>query len=172
MINFENIPLRLLHISIATEFHGEDEVTAADLKVEVELDNASLDDLSSTLRPSLFDADSTPDFVSPGHRPHVRNPELGTLRWNIDSQPVAFGFLTGGRKKDAMLFPEAKLTRLDLLPKEGARVVYTLRVRVFPDETEGAQLLGVLRLHEVKGTLAALADATGEDDDHDADDSR
>lgn len=161
MLNFENIPVRLLHISIGTEFHGEGEITAADLKVEVEMDNDTLDDLSDTLRHSLFYADDTQDLVSPDHRPHVRNPQLGTLRWKLDSQPVALGFLLGGRKKDAMLFPDAKLTRLDLLPKEGARVTYTLRVRVFPDEAEGAQLLGVLRLHEVKGTLAAL-DLPGE----------
>ncbi|MFM0224143.1 hypothetical protein [Paraburkholderia dipogonis] len=163
MLNFANVPVRLLHLSIGKEFHGEDEVTAADLKIEVEMDNDSLDALSGTLRPSLFDADGTEDFVSPNHRPHVRNPQLGTIRWNLDSQAVAFGFLLGGRKKDAMLFPNAKLTRLDLLPKEGARVTYTLRVRVFPNETEGAQLMGVLRLNEVKGTLAALDPPDGDE---------
>jgi hypothetical protein len=115
-------------------------------------------DASATLRQSLFDPDGTGDFVNPDRRPHVRNPQLGKLRWDIDSQPVAFGFLLGNRKKDAMLFPDAKLTRLDMLPKEGARVCYTLRVRVFPDEAEGSQLLGVLRLREVKGTLAAVVE--------------
>jgi hypothetical protein len=43
MLNFENIPVRLLHLSIGKEFRGEDEVTAADLKVEVEMHNNSLD---------------------------------------------------------------------------------------------------------------------------------
>jgi hypothetical protein len=52
MLNFENIPVRLLHLSIGKEFRGEDEVTAADLKVEVEMHNNSLDTLSDTLRPS------------------------------------------------------------------------------------------------------------------------
>jgi hypothetical protein len=156
MLHFDKAPVRLLHISIGTEYHGDDEITAADLKVEVELDNDTLDNLSATLRQSLFDPDGTGDFVNPGRRPHVRNPQLGKLRWEVDSQPVAFGFLLGGRRKDAMLFPDAKLTRLDMLPKEGARVCYTLRVRVFPNEAEGSQLLGVLRMHEVKGTLAAV----------------
>src|SRR6266702_4585208 len=109
MLHFDNAQLRLLHISIGTEYHGEEEITAADLKVEVELENSTLDDLSGTLRQSLFDPDKTGDLIRPDHRPHVRNPQLGSLRWAMNSQPVAFGFLLGARKKDAMLFPDAKL---------------------------------------------------------------
>ena len=81
MITFENHPVRLEHINTRMERHGDDdEVLTMDLKLTADLPNTSLDEMSPTLRRSLYDPDEDGDILDPDNTPNLRNPQLGTLR--------------------------------------------------------------------------------------------
>jgi hypothetical protein len=91
MLDFQRHPVKIAHINVRTEMHGDEEVTAVDLKLTFDVPNLVLDKLSPTLRPSLYEAANDPDMLGPDamHLPHLKNPELGTLRWAGEYEPVS-----------------------------------------------------------------------------------
>ncbi|MFL9998745.1 hypothetical protein PQR34_45345 [Paraburkholderia sediminicola] len=161
MMNFENHPVRVEHINTRTEYHGDDEVLALDVKITTDLPNTSLDRLSPTLRRSLYDADDTPDIINPDHTPRLRNPELGTLHW-AGSFTASVTFRDPGHDDD-LSFLEVKIDKVTFLPRDGGTIACTFRVKVYPeDEQVSARVLALLHLPDVRGTLEVFEEETEE----------
>lgn len=169
MITFENHPVRLEHINTRMERHGDDdEVLTMDLKLTADLPNTSLDEMSPTLRRSLYDPDEDGDILDPDNTPNLRNPQLGTLRWSIKVERVWFSFVDPDEQEALVAFSEAKFGRQVFTPKEGSTVTHTWRLQVHPqDKDVGARILSYLHRPDLRGMLlkADYPDEDGEDDE-------
>ncbi|MBC8638298.1 hypothetical protein IAG25_15870 [Caballeronia sp. EK] len=167
MIDFQQHELRITHVNVRSELHGDDEILAMDLKIETDLPNTSLDKLDGSLRLALFQGDEDPDLLGKdgGHLPHLKFPSLGPLSWNGSVSPVSL-VLHLGTKKNELLLTDGKLNKLRLSPREGGTCGVVCRLQVHPNEDEAAKIMTVLK-HAVKGTL----DTSGaSDEDEVADD--
>lgn len=167
MIEFARHPLKIAHINVREETHGEEDVLAVDLKLSFELPNTVLDFLSPTLRTSLFDAANDPDMLADQPLTIVRNPKLGTLRWSDTWRRMRLN-LHGGNAKYDLAFNEVTIRRITMLPREGGTVVFGTQAQFRPGtEARTAKLLALLK-REVPATLDA-SDATDSDDESEAD---
>ncbi|MGF6607096.1 hypothetical protein OKW45_001996 [Paraburkholderia sp. WSM4175] len=159
MMNFTEHLVMLEHINTRMEVHGEDEVLTLDLRVAFDLPNTALDQLSPTLRTSLYDADDTADMLEPDSTPNLRNPQLGTLKWAGRYSPVLFVF-HDGETGDELRFADAKLDRISFLAQDGGTCSFTTRIQVHPqDGDETARVVDLLHLSGTLGTLEASEEA-------------
>ncbi|MBC8722102.1 hypothetical protein F6X37_11005 [Paraburkholderia sp. 31.1] len=167
MMNFTSHEIMLEHINTRTEHHGDDEVLTLDLKITFDLPNTSLDQLSPTLRSSLYDRDDTGDMIDPDNMPNLRNPQLGLLRWTGKWSPVLFVFDATDDEDDDLRFHDAKLDRLTFLAKHGGTCSYSARIQVHPEDTDiSARILNRLHAPDARGTLEASDEAlNGSDGD-------
>ncbi|MDR8397480.1 MULTISPECIES: hypothetical protein [Paraburkholderia] len=80
-----------------------------------------LDKLSPSLRASLCEAANDPDMLGPDRTnlPHLKNPQLGTLRWAGEYEPVSPHLHTGAKPQDDLLFTEANFGKIAFVLKEG-----------------------------------------------------
>jgi hypothetical protein len=158
MIAFDRHPLRIAHINVRSETHGDEEVIAVDLKLSFELPNTVLDALSPSLRASLFDAANDPDIFAGEEGPpltRVRHPHLGVLRWSETWRAVRLRLHTGARARDDLAFDGVILGRLTMCPREGGNVAFGARAQVHPrNEGVTARLVTLLK-HEIPATLDA-----------------
>ena len=167
-VNFTGYEVMLPHINTRMEQHGDDEVLTLDLKITADLPNKVLDQLSATLRRSLYDADGTGDLIDPDNTPHLRNPQLGKLHWAGEFSPVGFTFIDPDSAADDLRFHDAKLDRIGILPKEGGTCEFDWRLQVHPeDETVSAHVLSLLHRPDVRGTMEVSSDALQDDEDRD-----
>ncbi len=72
MLDFQRHPVKIAHINVRTETHGDEEVTAVDLKLTFDVPNFVLDKLSPTLRPSLYEAANDDIFGPDGNTLSLR----------------------------------------------------------------------------------------------------
>ncbi|TCK38003.1 hypothetical protein B0G84_3306 [Paraburkholderia sp. BL8N3] len=171
MIDFQRHDVKIAHLNVRSELHGDDEVLAIDLRLECDLPNVRLDQLAPHLRASLYTTDDErPDLIDTNgeHLPHLRYPALGALAWDADIQPVRLSLHLGGKPKDDLLLSEARLNKIRLAPREGGTFGYICRIQTHPTEDEAAKLMMLLR-HSVKATLdvADAAKVDGADDEND-----
>jgi hypothetical protein len=144
MLNMTKHLVRVAHLNVRTEFHGEDEVTMVDLTLIAEVANFELDKLSPTLRESLFDGD--PDMLGADENPlvHPKNPELGALRWKAEFDLVVLRLHAGAKAKDDIVFGDAKIKKIGFEPEEGGTCKTVYQIAVQPTEDQGARLMMLL----------------------------
>lgn len=168
-MNFTNHEVMLQHINTRMQQHGDDEVLMLDLKISFDLPNRSLDQLSPTLRTSLYDPDDTVDMHDADSTPNLRNPQLGLLRWAGKYSPVLFVFHDGDTAADDLKFADAKLDKITVLPQDGGTCTYTARLQVCPEDSEQtARVVDLLHSANARGSLEASDEALeggGDDDD-------
>jgi hypothetical protein len=159
MLEFIKHPVKILHLNVRTELHGDEERTAVDVKLGFDLPNRALDKISPTLRTSLYEP--SPDDAGllddAEHMTHVKNPQLGTLRWSGEYAPVGLHLHTGnGRAKGDLLFTEAKFGKLAFTAMEGGTCSCVARAQILPSPEETAKLVGLLK-HQIPATLDTSA---------------
>lgn len=153
-------PCRITHINVREEKHGEESVTAVDIKVVADMPNTFLDELASGLRAALYRAEGdgpgeTAD-VDAEHLAVLRYPQLGEMAWS-DKLVAAKITLSGASKADgleAMEF-EADVNKLSLALKEGGTVETSFRIQFLPEGNQvglAAAFLG----KKAKVTIAAV----------------
>ncbi|OYD64817.1 UNVERIFIED_ORG: hypothetical protein BDU10_7437 [Burkholderia sp. CF145] len=172
MLEFIKHPVKILHLNVRTEQHGDAEVTAVDIKLGFDLPNRALDQLSPTLRSSLYEpsADDAGLLNDADHMTHVKNPQLGTVKWAGSYAPVGLHLHTGNGRasKGDLLFVEATFDKLAITAKEGGTCACVARAQILPSPDQTAKLVALLK-HEVPATLdgasAVEVDSEGADDE-------
>ncbi|HEX7937028.1 MAG TPA: hypothetical protein VF573_28680 [Paraburkholderia sp.] len=155
MISFADHPVTLQHINTRVEFHGEEERVALDLTLKADLPNTTLDEISPTLRRSLYDADRQADIVDPDNTPILRNPQLGTLRWAGRFAGVKLSLRDGDDEQmHDLQYADARMDRVRFCPKEGGTCSYVWHVHVLPDDSAFAQTVYFLRRPNTLGTMS------------------
>ncbi|MFP4891260.1 hypothetical protein [Paraburkholderia sp. EG304] len=173
MIELERHPVKIQHINVRTELHGDEERTAVDIKLGFDVPNTSLEALAEGLRGALYEAPEDADLLGDAERPftRVRFPQFGTFKWAGEWSSVGLHLHLGnGRGKGDLIFSEAVFGKLTVACKEGGSCACVVRVQLLPTPDETAKLVGLLK-REVPATTdlseAVDLDAPTGDDDHD-----
>jgi hypothetical protein len=170
MIALEKHPVKILHLNVRSELHGDEERTAVDIKLGFDLPNRNLDALGPGLRESLYEIDPNADpslLDDADHLTHVKFPQLGTLKWAGEYESVGLHLHLGnGRGKGDLLFVESKLGKLTITAKEGGTCACMARAQVLPTPDETAKLVGLLK-RQVPATIDMTNAVNTDDEDED-----
>ncbi|MEX3994845.1 hypothetical protein AB4Y35_29210 [Paraburkholderia sp. EG286A] len=154
MLELKRHPVKIAHLNLRTEKHGDEDVNALDIKITFDLPNTRLNDIAAGLRESLYEASSDPDLLGPDgdHLTHLRYPQLGKegkFPWIAEWSSVGFHLHTGnGRGKGDLLWVESTFGQLVVQPKEGGTCSCVARAQVLPTPDETAKLASLLK-HDV-----------------------
>lgn len=142
-LNLKKGTAKVSHLNVREEKHGEESVCAVDVKVQLDLPNTFLDDLSPGLLQSLYRADGEqlPGVEAP--MSILRYPQLAPLDWEVLVVKGEF-VLHGAKKADDLLFEGDVKKALRLACKEGGTVEVTLQVAVLPEPAELGKLSELL----------------------------
>jgi hypothetical protein len=133
MLTFTRHPVKVSHINLRVEYHGDEQRTMADIDLTGFFAGEVLDQLSPTLRATLYEAqDGKPDLT------HLRYPALGRLTWQCDHKGVTFVLHPGtdpdedlyADDADDLIFVGARVHGLKLTPQEGGTIAVAERVQV------------------------------------------
>jgi hypothetical protein len=169
MIALEKHPVKILHLNVRTEQHGDEERTAVDIKLGFDVPNTYLDSLGDGLRESLYEIDpgADPSLLDEGdHLTHVRYPQLGKQKWAGEWDAVGLHLHLGnGRGKGDLLFVESTFGKFLFTAKEGGTCSCEARAQVLPTPDETAKLVGLLK-RQVPATID-MSNAVNADEDED-----
>lgn len=145
-MNFE-IPsddVRLAHINVRSQRHGEDEVTAVDLKLEWTTSNVALGQFDPKLCEALYRAPDAAQQAVAGveqHMPLRVFPGLGVLKWATELTGMRLTIAHGLGGKSDLVLHDCEVDRFVIEPLEGGSVKVVFRVQVV---CEDANILGKL----------------------------
>jgi hypothetical protein len=147
---------KISHINIREEKHGEESVTAVDVKVTSDMSNDFLSYLSSTLKGSLYgppdgSVQGTLVHDNPGYMPRLLYPAMGMIKWSGEMKKAQV-CLHGATKKSNLVF-EADVNKLAFTTKEGGTVEVQFRIQVIPEGALLGKIAGMLGV-ELKVSIA------------------
>ncbi|MFP4902525.1 hypothetical protein ACLFKT_25965, partial [Paraburkholderia sp. BR14261] len=139
MIELKKHPVKILHINVRTEQHGDEEKTAVDLKLGFDVPNIRLDDLMPGLQEALYEQSKDLDLLGPdkSNLTHVRFPRFGSRKsgvaWTGEWESVGLHLHLGnGRGKGDLDFADSTFGRMTIAPKEGGSVTCVARAQILP----------------------------------------
>lgn len=147
MLELDNQLVKILHINTRTEKHGKDSVLGVDLKLQARVSNDLLALFSPTLKSSFYHKDEAVqgDLVTDaGYLPNLKNPALGTVKWDGDWEHQVLSILSKVRKEDDIVLDDARVNRLSFDFQEGGTVFINFRVQIHPDEKTLARICQLL----------------------------
>lgn len=164
MFHLNNERVKLVHLNIRTEKHGEDDVRAVDLKFERVGSSAILDEILPGIRPALYRGGHA------GEQVDAFNGELTTLAFPDLEMPLKISgewpgyvasIVTGFDEDDALVLTgEFKKSRVEAVAGGSAKHEFTLST--YPEDHDIAKLAAALG-HEVELTLAPPAPRASND---------
>ena len=140
-LEFTNQQMKLAHVNVRSELHGEEREAASDIKFEANLPNDILSELHPSLKSALYHYDTgRQDIADQGKKPeagflpHLKFDKLaGDLKWNDEMTGATIAILVPGSKK-AIQIEDGKVNNVKLTPKEGGTVAFSFRFQCHPDE--------------------------------------
>lgn len=147
---------KVAHVNLREEKHGEESVTAIDLKVQASVSNDFLSYLSPTLKGSLYgkpdtSVQGTLVHDNPGYMPRLLYPAIKQVKWEGEMPKAQVVFHGATKKQDIEL--SADVNKLTLECMDGGTVVVSFRVQVVPEGAVLGKLAGLLGV-EMKVTVA------------------
>jgi len=177
----EPTPVVLEHLNTRSEQHGDDLVTAIDLKFSMDCGNAVLDLFHPQLRRMLFcKLENQPAkdqgelaLGEPPDLPNLRWPQLDALRWmeELTGRTLTLSYGIGGESD--IVLRDCRINNLKIEPLEGGTVHLVFRVQCVPPQHVPVidQLAHMLK-REVMATLSGPSESSlpfGDDQVVDAD---
>lgn len=169
MFSLLNQQSQIAHINVRQEKHGEEQVTALDIKVVVDVPNDFLSYLDPTLKWSLYTKTPGQDDLieDKTHLPHLRYGAITDLKWHGSMEKAAVTLHGAKRSHDIEL--EADVDKLVLSPRDGGTVGISFRVQVRPDPGMVAKIIAMLGIeckvtvtpHDEEAATEAASDLAG-----------
>lgn len=132
----------LAHLNTRTELHGDEDVPACDLKLELNLHNSVLNKLHSELREVFYTADKQAD-IEADHLVNLRFPQMSAFAWDTEL-PRAVLTIHDDVDGDFVIQGKANKFKLELL--EGGTTKLQIRFQMGEiDPQDAATLFGMLR---------------------------
>lgn len=141
--NFNKHDVRVDHLNLREEKHGEVSKQAVDVKIKASVPNDFLSYLHPTLKWSLYDKDDQPDLVpDEKHLPRLRYASMDPIKWRGEMIKAAVTFHGAKAKDDKEVV--CTVGKLVLEPLDGGTVQVTFVCQFYPDPAEVGFLAGVL----------------------------
>lgn len=156
MQDFELVKERatLAHLNTRTELHGDEEVPACDLKLELSLHNSVLNKLHPELREVFYTANKQMD-IEQDHLVNLRFPQMSAFNWATE---IPRAVLTIHDELDGDFIAQGKANKFKLELLEGGTTKLQIRFQMGEiDPQDAATLFGMLR-QTVSISLAPAAE--------------
>lgn len=160
MLNTEKREASLQNVNLRIQRHGEDRVTAADLKFEFSLGSQDLDSIAPGLKETLYRQPTTGDQMQLGTGPEgwtvLRHPDLEPVR--IKGKFPGYELALGLPHQDPANgewfgLVDVELKKVTVDPKDGGTVVVTVTASMPVDDDEVGEITAFLRAGDVLLTL-------------------
>lgn len=150
---------KLVGVNVRSEHHGDELITAVDLRLRVMLPNTVLDDFAPGLRAAFFSADPATvqkDEAGQGmlslpisDAPNLRFPQVaGALKWDEELPQCQVHIQAKGH---SVQLEQMHVGRFELTPHEGGSVLVSLTARSlhYPGEQAMGHLCAIVA-HDVR----------------------
>lgn len=147
MLELENQMVKILHVNVRNEKHGDEPVLAMDLRLRACLSNNDLATFSPTLKSSFYFKDDSMqgDLVTAkDHLPNLKNPKIGPIKWEGSWEHWLLAMHHKVRKEDDLLLDDIRIKKIVLDFKEGGTVITDWTVQSHPDEKTAARVIALL----------------------------
>jgi len=143
MFHLSTHEVKIAHLNVREERHGEESKLAVDIKLAGVVPNDFLSYLHPALKAALYgpreDQGSLIDDA--GHLPALRFSALPSLRWV--AQFTGFVTLHGAKQKDDLVM-SGDIDKLVLEPMDGGSVGVTFRVQTLPEPGQVGKIANLL----------------------------
>lgn len=143
MFHLNEHEVRMVNVNVRPELHGEEAVTAVDLKIEAKMPNNILFEFDPSLKLILYVKDPNPELIDqPEHLTKLRFPQIGyPIKWDeeIIGAKAVFHLGVSGKRSDVTL-EMCDVNEFRFEPQEGGTVVVTFRIQTKPDEKQLGKL--------------------------------
>lgn len=131
----------LAHLNTRTELHGDEDVPACDLKLELSLHNSTLNKLHPQLREVFYTADKQLD-IEADHLVNLRFPQMSPFKWDLEIPRAVLTI----HEDDGDFIVQGKANKLQLELLEGGTTKMQLRFQMGEiDPSDAAHLFSLLR---------------------------
>ena len=151
--------VKVASVNPRAEKHGEDNVLAADIKIQANCASTVLDHFEPKLRSLLFrkpavgEQQALPVDGNEGMT-GIRCPELGELSWDAELTGYTMKITRGMGLAEPLLIDGVDLKKFRFSPLEGGTVAISFNVVCHPDTEQMGQLCDLIQ-EEVELTLIA-----------------
>lgn len=157
MFGLEKQQAKIVSFNPRAEKHGDENVTAGDLKIECTAHSSVLDHFDKALRKLLYRKPSSGEQseLSLGESDGLTQrklPRLAPLRWDEDFPGYSLSIDSGLGIKDPIELEEVELSSFVFEALEGGSVAITFRASCHPDAEEAGALYTMIQ-EDVEITL-------------------
>lgn len=149
MFNLENHEAKIASFNPRAEKHGDENVTAGDLKFEVTCSNSALDHFDKGLRKMLYRkpaAGEQTDLPLGDDGLTARKlPRLAPLKWDEDSPGYKLQIATGLAVDEALKLDDVELSNFVIEALDGGSVSITFRASFHPDGRTSGKLCQLIQ---------------------------
>lgn len=158
--------VKLSHVNVRNEMHGEDHVTATDIKIEVKVSNDLLAEFHSDLKHFLYLKDDSPDQselpLDANRATKLRLPLMGPLKWGWEGAGYHLTVEHGINEASYIKLGDCEVDHIVLHPQEGGTVAIVFRVIAHPESEDIGKLCTLIQ-QEVGITLEPPSTAEAAD---------
>jgi hypothetical protein len=159
--------VKLAHVNLRAEKHGEDTRAALDLKIEATCPSTTLIHFHPELRQHLFKKDENPDLVDQvvdgDGLTLLRYPKMGAIKWDWEAAgyqaQIDYGL---GGDSNIDLGEDLKLDHFVIEPLNGGSVGICFRIIAHPDPDDIGKLSEFIQ-RDIELKLTPPAPAKAED---------
>lgn len=164
MFKIQKQTAKVAHINLREEKHGEDSVTAMDVKITMDVPNDYLNDLAPGLLGALYAPHDKQGSLD-GRMVSLRFPLLGALPWQSE-QDMSISFLSDDPNECFAV--EGAVNKTSIVCKDGGTISVTFRLQLLPDDGLVASFAALLG-QTVKISIDAASIVPAENPDREAD---
>jgi hypothetical protein len=149
---------KVAHINLREEKHGDESVTAMDIKIAMDVPNDYLNDLAPGLLGALYAPHEKQGSLD-GRMVTLRWPLLGAIPWQAE-QDMSITFFSDDPERSFGV--EGAVNKTSIVCKDGGTVTITFRFQILPDDELVAAFAAMLG-QSVKISIGEATMTTSED---------
>ena len=127
-------------VHVRPEIHGEDRISAMDLKFTAACSNEVLTYFDGFLKSALYKRDPVQEDMDTSHLPTIKFRELGPLKWEYLGLGYELVVHFGATGKGDIKQLECQVDKFKFTLQDGGSVIVEFRVIVHPGEKDAGKL--------------------------------
>lgn len=148
MFSLSNHQAKIANFNPRAEKHGEQNVMAGDLKIEVAVHSSQLDCFDSQLRPLLFrkaDSGEQQSLIAGDDMTGLRVPQIGAIGWEEEFPGYTLTVPTPLGLEQPLVLEQVTLSKFSFEPIQGGAVKITFKASCHPDTDQSGALCTLIQ---------------------------